>query len=144
MGYRFESHSECRFSPVLKQVIKAEDVTEFFEQLCKLLIFGKSIKQMYEKQQMTLGRQSPKQSRNGIPGNQVEQYLNKLEQQSLLNSYAKPLFFVYFFIFYSESELLQQQQRIVQQKRQYYGNLPLVGSVYNRVRPYPTQLPQLQ
>uniref|UniRef100_A0A183CCK0 Uncharacterized protein n=1 Tax=Globodera pallida TaxID=36090 RepID=A0A183CCK0_GLOPA len=68
-------------------------------------------------------------------GNRVEQYLNKLEQQSLLNSYAKQL---------RESELLQQQQRIVQQKRQYYGNFPLVGSVYNRVRPYTAQLPQLQ
>uniref|UniRef100_A0A183BJP0 Uncharacterized protein n=1 Tax=Globodera pallida TaxID=36090 RepID=A0A183BJP0_GLOPA len=197
------------------KAIKAEDVTEFFEELCKLPIFGKSIKQMYETQQKTREDNQreyseemagigfmPKPSRNGMPGNRVEQYLNELEQHSLINSYAKKQ---------REIELLQQQQRIEQQNRQFYEfddfsshnhssnanawhckgkssvktvdksrsakssrdfnsnaaqsasgsagfrqqpqlpdfdsfcrNLPLVGSVYSRVRPYPAQPPQLQ
>uniref|UniRef100_A0A914I3F6 G domain-containing protein n=1 Tax=Globodera rostochiensis TaxID=31243 RepID=A0A914I3F6_GLORO len=199
------------------KAIKAEDVTEFFEELCKLPIFGKSIKQMYETQQKTREDNQreyseemagigfmPKPSRNGMPGNRVEQYLNELEQQSLINSYAKKQ---------REMELLQhQQQRIEGQKRPYYEfddfsspnhsstskawhckgkssvktfdksraakssrefnsnaaqiasgsaggfrqqpqlpdfdsfcrNLPFVGPVYSRVRPYPAQPPQLQ
>ncbi|KAI3416175.1 hypothetical protein GPALN_005721 [Globodera pallida] len=106
------------------KAIKAEDVTEFFEELSKLPIFGKSIKQMYETQQKTREDNQreyseemagigfmPKPSRNGMPGNRVEQYLNELEQQSLINSYAKKQ---------REIELLQQQQRIEQQNRQFY------------------------
>uniref|UniRef100_A0A914IB85 G domain-containing protein n=1 Tax=Globodera rostochiensis TaxID=31243 RepID=A0A914IB85_GLORO len=108
------------------KVIKAEDVTEFFEELCKLPIFGPNIKQMYEAQQKTrevnqkeyteemAGTEfMPKPSRNEMPGNRVEQYLNDLEQQSLLNSAKKQ----------RETELLQEQQRIEQQKQrhQYYG-----------------------
>ncbi|KAI3422653.1 hypothetical protein GPALN_013151 [Globodera pallida] len=107
------------------KAIKAEDVTEFFEELCKLPIFGKSIKQMYETQQKTREDNQreyseemagigfmPKPSRNGMPGNRVEQYLNELEQHSLINSYAKKQ---------REIELLlQQQQRIEQQNRQFY------------------------
>uniref|UniRef100_A0A914HY00 G domain-containing protein n=1 Tax=Globodera rostochiensis TaxID=31243 RepID=A0A914HY00_GLORO len=101
------------------KVIKAEDVTECFEELCQLPIFGESVKQ-YEVQQKTREDNQkeyteemagigfmPKPSRNGIPGNRVEQYLNELEQQSLLNSYAKKQ---------REIELLEQQ-RIEQQKQ---------------------------
>uniref|UniRef100_A0A183C7T0 G domain-containing protein n=1 Tax=Globodera pallida TaxID=36090 RepID=A0A183C7T0_GLOPA len=104
------------------KVIKAEDVTNCFEELCKLPIFGKSIKQMYETQQKTREENQrgyseemagigfmPKPSSNGMPGNRVEQYLNDLEQQSLLNSYVKKQ---------RETELLLEQQKIEQQKRQ--------------------------
>uniref|UniRef100_A0A183BRA7 BTB domain-containing protein n=1 Tax=Globodera pallida TaxID=36090 RepID=A0A183BRA7_GLOPA len=69
--------------------------------------------------------------RTANDGNRVEQYLNQLEQHSLINSYAKKQ---------REIELLQQQRRIEHQNRQYYG--PLV--VYSRVRPYHAQSPQLQ
>uniref|UniRef100_A0A183BVW3 Uncharacterized protein n=1 Tax=Globodera pallida TaxID=36090 RepID=A0A183BVW3_GLOPA len=189
------------------KVIKAEDVAEFFEELCKLPIFGPSIKQMYDVQQKTREDNQkeyteemagigfmPKPSRNGMLGNHVEQYLNELEKQSRINAYAKKQ---------REIELLMEQQRIEQQKqrRQYYEcgdyssrdyssnassrqcvdksrakssrgyvsnnsqmasgsaafrqqrestylealcrNLPLVGHVYNRVRPPPAQ-PQKQ
>uniref|UniRef100_A0A914HFA4 G domain-containing protein n=1 Tax=Globodera rostochiensis TaxID=31243 RepID=A0A914HFA4_GLORO len=109
--------------------IKADDVTECFEELCKLPIFGPSIKQMYEVQQKTRKDNEkkykeeeagtgfmPKPCRNRMPGNRVEQYLNDLEQQSLLNSYAKKQ---------RENELFMEQQRIEQQKQwqqqQYYG-----------------------
>uniref|UniRef100_A0A914ICK8 G domain-containing protein n=1 Tax=Globodera rostochiensis TaxID=31243 RepID=A0A914ICK8_GLORO len=82
------------------EMITAEDVTTFFDQLCKLPIFGDDIKQMYEQQQktrqdndkvytehMAVSGFMPKPSRSGMPGNSAEQYLNELEQQSLLNSY---------------------------------------------------------
>uniref|UniRef100_A0A914HQY2 Uncharacterized protein n=1 Tax=Globodera rostochiensis TaxID=31243 RepID=A0A914HQY2_GLORO len=185
------------------KVIKAEDVTNCFEELCKLAIFGPSIKQMYEVQQKTREDNEkeykeeeagtgfmPKPSRNGMPGNRVEQYLNDLEQQSLLNSYAKKQ---------RETELLLEQQRIEQQKQwqQYYAQnhssnanprqcvdnsrakssrgygqnnsqmasgsaafrqqqpestyldafcrkIPVVGSVYSRIRPAPAQPPHQQ
>ncbi|KAI3416528.1 hypothetical protein GPALN_006069 [Globodera pallida] len=84
------------------KMITAEDVTKFFDQLCELPIFGEDIKQMYEQQQKTRKDNEkvytenmagsgfmPKPSRSGMPGNIVEQYLNDLEQQSLLNLYAK-------------------------------------------------------
>uniref|UniRef100_A0A183BTE5 G domain-containing protein n=1 Tax=Globodera pallida TaxID=36090 RepID=A0A183BTE5_GLOPA len=109
------------------KVIKAEDVTECFEELCKLPIFGPSIKQMYEVQQKTRedNEKEYKEEMAGTgfmlkpsrkPGNHVEQYLYDLEQQSLLNSYAKKQ---------RENELLMEQQRIEQQKQwqqqQYYA-----------------------
>uniref|UniRef100_A0A183BVW6 G domain-containing protein n=1 Tax=Globodera pallida TaxID=36090 RepID=A0A183BVW6_GLOPA len=108
------------------KVIKAEDVAEFFEELCKLPIFGPSIKQMYDVQQKTREDNQkeyteemagigfmPKPSRNGMLGNHVEQYLNELEKQSRINAYAKKQ---------REIELLMEQQRIEQQKqrRPYY------------------------
>uniref|UniRef100_A0A914HDU9 Uncharacterized protein n=1 Tax=Globodera rostochiensis TaxID=31243 RepID=A0A914HDU9_GLORO len=114
------------------KVIKAEDVTKCFEELCKLPIFEPSIKQMYEVQQKTREDNAkeykeaeagtgfmPKPRRNEMPGNRGEQYLNDLEQQSLLNSYAKKQ---------RENELLMEQQRIEQQKQwqqqqQYYAQL---------------------
>uniref|UniRef100_A0A183BJ85 G domain-containing protein n=1 Tax=Globodera pallida TaxID=36090 RepID=A0A183BJ85_GLOPA len=84
------------------KMITAEDVTKFFDQLCTLPIFGEDIKQMYEQQQKTRKDNEkvytenmagsgfmPKPSRSGMPGNIVEQYLNDLEQHSLLNLYAK-------------------------------------------------------
>uniref|UniRef100_A0A914HDV4 Uncharacterized protein n=1 Tax=Globodera rostochiensis TaxID=31243 RepID=A0A914HDV4_GLORO len=122
------------------KVIKAEDVTECFEELCKLPIFGPIIKQMYKVEQKTRKDNAkeykeeeagtgfmPKPSRNKIPGNRGEQYLNDLEQQSLLNSYAKKQ---------RENELLMEQERIEQQKQwqqqqQYYGRIPVVSCFYN-------------
>uniref|UniRef100_A0A914HDA0 Uncharacterized protein n=1 Tax=Globodera rostochiensis TaxID=31243 RepID=A0A914HDA0_GLORO len=139
------------------KVIEAEDVTKCFEELCKLPIFGPSIKQMYEVEQKTREDNAkeykeeeartgfmPKPSRNKIPGNRVEQYLNDLEQQSLLNTYAKKQ---------RENDLLMEQERIEQQKQwqqqqQYYGRIPVVssfnnyGSYYNFVRPSDAQPPQ--
>ncbi|KAI3421041.1 hypothetical protein GPALN_014668 [Globodera pallida] len=111
------------------KVIKAEDVTECFDELCKLDLFGKSIKQMYEVQQKKREDNQkvyteeeagtefmPRPSRNGMPGNRVEQYLNELEQQSFLNACAKKQ---------RETELLQERQRIEQQKqRQQYNAKP--------------------
>uniref|UniRef100_A0A914HDH9 G domain-containing protein n=1 Tax=Globodera rostochiensis TaxID=31243 RepID=A0A914HDH9_GLORO len=112
------------------KVIKAEDVTECFEELCKLPIFGSSIKQMYDAQQKKREDNQkeykeeeagtgfmPKPSRNGMPGNRVEQYLSELEQQSLLNACAKKR---------REMELLQERQRIEQQKqRRQYSAKPM-------------------
>uniref|UniRef100_A0A183BQS2 Uncharacterized protein n=1 Tax=Globodera pallida TaxID=36090 RepID=A0A183BQS2_GLOPA len=100
------------------KVIKAE-VTECFEELCQLLAkalskctkcnrrHGKIIERVHRRD----GRLGfmPKPSRNGIPGNRVEQYLNKLGQQSLLNSYAKKQ---------RKIELLEQQKQ-----RRPYGML---------------------
>uniref|UniRef100_A0A914IE91 G domain-containing protein n=1 Tax=Globodera rostochiensis TaxID=31243 RepID=A0A914IE91_GLORO len=155
------------------KVINAADVTEFLEELCKLPIFGESIKQMYETRQkerednqkrVRTGTEfMPKPSSNGMPGNRMEQYPNELEQQRIEQQRRQ----------YDANPRQckdKSEKRRVKPSRGFEANdaqmasgsagfrqqppsanfdefcrkLPLVGTVYRRIRPSLAQPPQLQ
>uniref|UniRef100_A0A914HGM6 Uncharacterized protein n=1 Tax=Globodera rostochiensis TaxID=31243 RepID=A0A914HGM6_GLORO len=143
------------------KVIKAEDVTKCFEELCKLPIFGPIIKQMYEVQQKSREDNAkeykeeeagtgfmPKPSRTGMPGNLGEQYLNGLERQSPINFFDK-LRKTSRRYGANNSQMASGSAGFRQQPEStnfdsFRRRIPVVSSFYNRVWPSSAQPPQQQ